>query len=528
MSSTPSIHTGGVHAESGSTNLSANTPARTPTRTLARTSARALARAVCVCVALAFANALPLVPQTVLAAETVHATQAVDVGAVSLVLGRAYVERGVERGVERTVERGDGQQGANQKASRQRLQAGDAVRVGDRLYTEAGGHVHVRFIDDALVSVRPSSTLDILRYDYNANRPADSAVKFELSEGVARAISGEAAKSARERFRLNTPIAAIGVRGTDFVVSADALSTRALVNEGSIVVAPFSSECSVDALGPCAADAVELTQNTLQAVEVNQLATTPQLVASASARVRTALRGSDQQAASAEVASGDLAATETQPAADTADSTDVYVESVANDKVVVAETTAATAAEQRAIDFTPAVALSAATTADSQLVWGRWADADAGDDLLSIASSDARQDRKPTVSNLNGSILYRSEPNGARIDSTLSQVSFDLSAAQAFFDSASGRFAMRVGGGELSLDFIERSFNTALSLDHEATGAIGFAAAGSIIDGGYLRLRSDSQNVLGAVSTDGAEASYYFDQQLSNGTISGTTVWGAK
>jgi hypothetical protein len=462
---------------------------------------------------------LPMHSKTVLAAETIPAKrveQSVDVGSVSLVLGRAYVERG-------------GLQDPDQKVSRQRLQAGDAVRVGDRLYTEAGGHVHVRFVDDALVSVRPSSTLDIVRYDYDAKNPSDSAVKFELSEGVARAISGEAAKSARQRFRLNTPIAAIGVRGTDFVVSADALSTRALVNEGSIVVAPFSSECSVEALGPCAADAVELTQNTLQAVEVNQLASTPQLVASASARVRSALRGSDSQVEAADIATGDIAATETQPASDTADSTDVYVESVANDKVVVAETTAAaTAAESEPVDFTPTAALTAATTADSQLVWGRWSDTDPGDDLFSIAASDARVDRKPTVSNLNGSILYRSEPNGARIDSALSQVSFDLSAAQAFFDSASGKFAIRVGGGALSLDFIERSFNTALNLDHAATGAIDFTASGSILDGGYLRLRSDSQNVLGAVSTDGTEASYYFDQQIGSGTISGITLWGAQ
>ena len=468
---------------------------------------------------------LPMHSKTVLAAENIpaepakQAEQSVDVGAVSLVLGRAYVERG-------------GLQDPDQKASRQRLQAGDAVRVGDRLYTEAGVHVHVRFVDDALVSVRPSSTLDIVRYDYDAKNPSDSAVKFELSEGVARAISGEAAKSARQRFRLNTPIAAIGVRGTDFVVSADALSTRALVNEGSIVVAPFSSECSVEALGPCAADAVELTQNTLQAVEVNQLASTPQLVASASARVRTALRGSDSQVKAADIATGDIAATETQPASDTADSTDVYVESVANDKVVVAETTAAlaetVAAEPEPVDFTPAAALTAATTADSQLVWGRWSGAEPADDLFSIAASDARVDRKATVSNLNGSILYRSEPNGARVDSALSKVSFDLSSAQAFFDSASGKFAMRVGGGALSLDFIERSFNTALDLDHAATGAIDFTASGSILDGGYLRLRSDSQNVLGAVSTDGTEASYYFDQQIGSGTISGITLWGAQ
>ena len=208
---------------------------------------------------------------TVRADENVQApvTSQADVGEVSLVLGRAYRERG---------------------ADRERLAAGDAVRVGDTVYTEAGGHVHVRFVDDALVSVRPSSTLEIVRYDYDASRPEHSAVKFELSEGVARAISGDAAKSARERFRMNTPIAAIGVRGTDFVVSANSGSMRALVNEGSIVVAPYSSECSSEALGPCALDAVELTQNTLQAVEVDQAARAPRLVASVSNRSAAAVR----------------------------------------------------------------------------------------------------------------------------------------------------------------------------------------------------------------------------------------------
>ena len=49
-----------------------------------------------------------------------------------------------------------------------------------------------------------------------------------------------AAESARDRFRLNTPIAAIGVRGTDFVVSATQNSIMAVVNAGAIVVSPFS------------------------------------------------------------------------------------------------------------------------------------------------------------------------------------------------------------------------------------------------------------------------------------------------
>src|SRR5690606_23096376 len=121
----------------------------------------------------------------------------------------------------------------------------------DVIETGGNGHVHVRFVDQALVSVRPSSKLEIVHYRYDAANPAASAVKFNLMEGTTRAISGEAATHARENFRMNTPVAAIGVRGTDFVVRASADNVRASVTEGAIIIAPFSSECSAAAFGPC-------------------------------------------------------------------------------------------------------------------------------------------------------------------------------------------------------------------------------------------------------------------------------------
>ena len=460
---------------------------------------------------------------TVRADENVQApvTSQADVGEVSLVLGRAYRERG---------------------ADRERLAAGDAVRVGDTVYTEAGGHVHVRFVDDALVSVRPSSTLEIVRYDYDASRPEHSAVKFELSEGVARAISGDAAKSARERFRMNTPIAAIGVRGTDFVVSANSGSMRALVNEGSIVVAPYSSECSSEALGPCALDAVELTQNTLQAVEVDQAARAPRLVASVSNRSAAAVRLPNADPATtpapSEAAVASTEAPASSAAATSSDSTEVYLESVANEQVttvaantqpapVVPETTPVVPEPEPLIDFTPTVALTAADTASSQLVWGRWSDSTATDNLFAIDLETAREGRKVTISG-DGALLYRSEPTGARVDRDLTLVKFDLASAQAFYDAGTGVVAMRVGGGDLELDFVERAFATSLLLDHAATGEINFRANGTIADGGYFRMKTDTQRVTGAVATDGSEASYYFEQQLESGSVNGFTLWGAQ
>ena len=183
-------------------------------------------------------------------------TDPAAVGRVSLVLGRAYQTRG---------------------KNVTRVSAGQSVFVGDRIYTELNGHVHIQFIDEALVSVRPSSTLDIELYQYNESEPESSAVRFSLTEGVARSISGKAAKAARERYRLNTPIAAIGVRGTDFVVAANSSSTRALVNEGSIVLAPFSLGCIADGLGPCLENSVELAASSFQAIELAGKAMLPEI-----------------------------------------------------------------------------------------------------------------------------------------------------------------------------------------------------------------------------------------------------------
>ncbi len=115
------------------------------------------------------------------------------------------------------------------------LQRGKTVAVGDVIETGAGAHVHIRFIDGALVSVRPNSRLSIEQYQFDAEQAQRSQVKFQLLEGTARSITGKAGESARDRFRLNTPVAAVGVRGTDFVATTSPSQTAVVVNTGAVV-----------------------------------------------------------------------------------------------------------------------------------------------------------------------------------------------------------------------------------------------------------------------------------------------------
>ena len=433
------------------------------------------------------------------------------VGTVSLVLGKA------------TIESGSG------KLSRI-VKPGSQVRVHDQIVTSTNGHVHIRFVDDALVSVRPDSRLEITRYDYDPARPALSAVKFDLIEGVTRAISGKAAKAARQRFRLNTPIAAIGVRGTDFTVSAKAGSTRALVNEGSIVLAPFSEDCRADAFGPCGTNSIELSSATMEVIELDGSTPLPRLVPATDAQNLTAMRTGVQQAIRSSQGADEASGAEDNGVRVEELSAVLVTDNAASDLADTASDLADVASLLPSQpEFTPEQAIVIADVADRQLIWGRYSRValNNGQERITLALDEARNGREVTVGNFDYA-LFRSENGSKRLDIGLTVVSFGLSSAQAFYNSSSGVVAMEVGGGTLDIDFQENSFATLLNLNHSLTGELEFVASGRLFDGGYFHSRTESQRIAGAVSLDGSEAGYFFEQQLLQGDIQGLTLWNSQ
>ena len=437
------------------------------------------------------------------------------VGTVSLVLGKATIESGSPT-LSRT------------------LKPGSQVRVHDRIVTSTNGHVHIRFVDDALLSVRPDSRLEITRYDYDPARPALSAVKFSLIEGVTRAISGKAAKSARQRFRLNTPIAAIGVRGTDFTVSAKAGSTRALVNEGTIVLAPFSEDCRADAFGPCGTNSIELSSAAMEVIELDGSTPLPRLVPLTDAQNLTAMRTGVQQAIRSSQGADKASSAENNGARVEEVSAVLVTNSavlVTNSAVLLTNNTASDLEELALAPgpgFPAEQVIAIADVADRQLIWGRYSNGGVGaQERITLPFDEARNGREVTVGNFDYA-LFRSPNDKKRLDSGLTVVSFGLSSAQAFYNSSSGVVAMEVGGGTLDIDFQENSFTTLLNLNHSLTGELEFAAGGRLFGGGFFHSRTDSQSIGGAVSLDGLEAGYFFEQQLLQGDIQGLTLWNSQ
>ncbi|MES2262015.1 MAG: FecR family protein [Pseudomonadota bacterium] len=126
-----------------------------------------------------------------------------------------------------------------------------AVQEGDEMSTGATGYIYVKTVDGGFLILRPNSKARITTYHVDVNTPANTHVKLELLDGVARSISGQAVKQARQNFRFNTPVAAIGVRGTDFIVYTDQQTSRVAVVSGGVVVSAFAGACGPEGGGPC-------------------------------------------------------------------------------------------------------------------------------------------------------------------------------------------------------------------------------------------------------------------------------------
>jgi hypothetical protein len=96
------------------------------------------------------------------------------------------------------------------------LKQGDFIYVNDEIMTTNRSFIVLQFEDGAKVTVRPDSTLIIEQYLYNGT-DADEA-ELNLVSGGLRVITGAMAKTNPENYKVRTPVALMGVRGTEFSI----------------------------------------------------------------------------------------------------------------------------------------------------------------------------------------------------------------------------------------------------------------------------------------------------------------------
>jgi len=96
------------------------------------------------------------------------------------------------------------------------LKQGGFVYVNDEILTSARSFAVLQFTDGAKVTVRPDSNLIIETYLYAGN-DSDEAT-LNLVSGGLRIITGAMAKTNPENYKVRTPVALMGVRGTEFSI----------------------------------------------------------------------------------------------------------------------------------------------------------------------------------------------------------------------------------------------------------------------------------------------------------------------
>ncbi len=126
-------------------------------------------------------------------------------------------------------------QAAGERAGRVERQKGEASRVadgqkaalalhggifvGDEIETGEGARLVIRFLDQSTLTLgaKAKVKIDAMIYDTTGLGDAPDAQALNFLQGVFKFVSGKVAKADRQAFALNTPVATIGIRGTEFV-----------------------------------------------------------------------------------------------------------------------------------------------------------------------------------------------------------------------------------------------------------------------------------------------------------------------
>jgi len=92
----------------------------------------------------------------------------------------------------------------------------EAVYEGDTLISSKSGYAQLRMIDDAVIALRPDTVLRVDTYYYHPDQHDGSERGFFfLLKGGFRAITGVIGRNNKQNYLVTTPVATIGIRGTD-------------------------------------------------------------------------------------------------------------------------------------------------------------------------------------------------------------------------------------------------------------------------------------------------------------------------
>jgi len=404
-----------------------------------------------------------------------------------------------------------------------RAAAQDApVQEGDQLATGADGYVYVKTVDNGFLILRPNSKARVVAYAIDKNDPSKSQVKLELQQGVARAISGQGVQQAKQNFRFNTPVAAIGVRGTDFTVYTDQQTTRVSVVSGGVVMSGFGANCTATGTGPCEGrNAKELfasQRGLLLQVErgnaIPQLMQNPALAPDQAEKPR-----GDEPVAKQSPPATPMAQVNLDPQRGQS------LESVRPTPVPAPAPTPVSPPEvitPPPVVVVPVVPVEPIKPLVPEVFWGRW---------QAVAGEPAKLGRIGD-SDVENALYYGAYAITRLKDSSFvlpkeGTVAFRLTGGEAIMTNADGDRFADMEDGRLNMDFAAKTFATSLVVK-AGIDEVNVIGSGVITDKGRLYQDQRSGTIIhgyvGGANAD--QAAYLFKNSSAPGvTVSGATSW---
>ncbi|MDB5934040.1 MAG: hypothetical protein JWQ01_1384, partial [Massilia sp.] len=346
--------------------------------------------------------------------------------------------------------------------------------------------------------------------------PANTRIKLELLSGVARSKSGDAVKLARQNFRFNTPVAAIGVCGTDFTVFTDNDVSRVAVISGGVIVSGFVGACAPEGSGPCEGNA----SRELSAAQRGQL-----LQVQRGQRAPQLLQGGFSAPDQVSPPRAD------EPLGKSGAAAPAPVASEPNLDPKKSETLSVVLPQRPVPPPQPPVVVVEPAKDERGIVWGRWQPVMDRAATIDLAGQKARSE----LLALDGNFALFRTPGQDYVAPQQGTIGFALKDSEAYIYSDYGVYrretAATLTNGKLNVDFGSRQFTTSLDLLNgeeliklQAQGAV---ASDGRLYGDAALARPGFIDVKGLLSKDqGGTAAYIFSGRLDSlRTVNGVTSW---
>ncbi len=123
---------------------------------------------------------------------------------------------------------------------------------GSRIQVKDHSIVRLLMVDGGIEKLGSNTVFKFDKYAYDPNNPQATEIRKTLFNGEVTSTTGKGGKDAKEHYRLNSPLAAIAVLGTEYTVKVGKGETWVTVHSGEISIAKLGGSCQRSGLGACA------------------------------------------------------------------------------------------------------------------------------------------------------------------------------------------------------------------------------------------------------------------------------------